>query len=57
MRHFLIALVTMLFACCSSDHETQAETLQTTSGMTMNITIGGATQTVTLAAVFIPYYK
>ncbi len=39
----------MLFACCSSDNETQAETLQTTSGMTINITIGGVTQTVTLA--------
>ena len=49
MRHFLLTLVTMLFACCSSDHETQAETLPSTSGMTMNITIGGATQSVTLA--------
>ena len=49
MRHFLLTLVTMLFACCSSDHETQAETLQATSDMTMNITIGGVTQTVTLA--------
>jgi len=39
----------MLFACCSSDHETQAETLPSTSGMTMNITIGEQTQTVTLA--------
>jgi hypothetical protein len=41
MRHFLLTLATMLFACCSSDHETQAETLQTTSGMTISITIGG----------------
>lgn len=49
MRHFLLTLVTMLFACCSPDHETQAETLQATSDMTMNITIGGVTQTVTLA--------
>lgn len=49
MRHFLLILTTMLFACCSSDNETQAETLQNTSGMTMNITIGGVTQTVTLA--------
>ena len=49
MRHFLLTLVTMLFACCSSDHETQAETLQSTNGMTMNITIGGVTQSVTLA--------
>ena len=49
MRHFLLTLVTMLFACCSADHETQAETLQSTSGMTMNITIGGVTQSVTLA--------
>ena len=49
MRNFLLILTTMLFACCSSDNGTQAETLQTTSGMTMNITIGGQTQTVTLA--------
>ena len=49
MRHFLLTLVTMLFACCSSDHETQAETLQSTNGMTMNITIDGVTQSVTLA--------
>lgn len=49
MRHFLLTLAAMLFACCSAEHETQAETLQNTSGMTMNITIGGQTQTVTLA--------
>jgi hypothetical protein len=39
----------MLFACCSSDHEAQAETLQTTSGMTISITIGGQAQTIALA--------
>lgn len=49
MKHFFLILATMLFACCSSDHETQAETLQTASTMTMNITIGGVTQRVTLA--------
>jgi len=48
MRHFLLTLVTMLFACCSSNHEMQAETLQATNGMMMNITIGNVTQTVTL---------
>lgn len=50
MRHFLLTLATMLFACCPADHEAQAETPQTTNVMTMNITIGGVTQTVTLAA-------
>ena len=49
MRHFLLTLATMLFACCSSDHEAQAETLQTTSGMTISITIGGQAQTIALA--------
>jgi hypothetical protein len=49
MRYYLLTLATMLFACCSSDHEAQAETLQTTSGMTISITIDGQTQTVTLA--------
>ena len=38
MRHFLLILTTMLFACCSSYHEAQAETLQTTSGMTISFT-------------------
>ena len=45
----LLLIMALCFACCSSDNETQAETLQTTSGMTMNITIDGATQSVTLA--------
>lgn len=49
MQHFLLTLAIMLFACCSSCHEAQAETLQTTSGMTISITIGGVTQTVALA--------
>ena len=49
MRHFLLTLAIMLFACCSSCHEAQAETLQTTSGMTISITIGGVTQPVALA--------
>ena len=39
----------MFFACCSSDNETQAETLPNTSSMTMIIAIGGETRTVTLA--------
>ena len=49
MRYFLLTLVTMLFACCSSDHEMQAETLQTGNDMIMYITIAGQTQKVTLA--------
>ena len=47
--NYFLLIMALCFACCSSDNETQAETLQTTSGMTMNITIDGATQTVTLA--------
>ena len=35
MRHLLLTLVTMLFAC-APDNETQAETLQTPKGTAMN---------------------
>ena len=49
MRRTLLMLTTLLFACCSPDSESQAETLLTTSDMTMNITIGGETHGVTLA--------
>ena len=38
----------LLFACCSSDNETQAETLPSSNGMTMNITISGQTRSVAL---------
>ena len=43
----LLLLMSLLFACCSSGSELRAETANTTR--TMNITIGGATQSVTLA--------
>ena len=47
--HYCILLMsTMLFVCCSSDDELQAETPQSTSAMTMNITIGNVTHEVTL---------
>ena len=49
MRRTLLMLTTLLFACCSPDSESQAETLLTTNDMTMNITIGGETHGVTLA--------
>ncbi len=44
----LLLITAWLFACCSSDSETQAETMSGTSGMTMNITIDGQTLTVIL---------
>ena len=47
MRHLLLTLVTMLFAC-APDNETQAETLQTPKGTAMNITIDGQTRTIVL---------
>ena len=49
MRKYLLALMTMLFVCCSSEGGTQAETLQTGNDMTMYITIDGHTRRVTLA--------
>ena len=49
MRRTLLMLTTLLFACCSSDSESHAETLLTTNDMTMNITIGGETHGVALA--------
>ena len=41
-------LLAMFFACCSSDNDTQAETLKNSNEMIMNITIGGVTHAVTL---------
>lgn len=49
MKQTLLLLMTLLFACCSSDSEAKAETANTTGTMTMNITIDGKTQSVTLA--------
>lgn len=49
MRRILLLLTTLLFACCSPDSESQAETLLNANDMTMNITIGGETHGVTLA--------
>lgn len=49
MKQTLLLLMTLFFACCSSDSEVKAETANTTGTMTMNITIDGRTQSVTLA--------
>ena len=48
LRYCILLMSTMLFVCCSSDDELQAETPQSTSAMTMNITIGNVTHEVTL---------
>ena len=48
LRYCILLMATMLFACCSSDDELQAETPQSTSAMTMNITIDNVTHEVTL---------
>ncbi|MBR1427616.1 MAG: hypothetical protein IJ582_01125 [Prevotella sp.] len=48
MRNFVTILLAMFFACCSSDNDTQAETLKNSNEMIMNITIGGVTHAVTL---------
>lgn len=48
LRYCILLMSTMLFVCCSSDNELQAETPQSTSAMTMNITIGNVTHEVTL---------
>ena len=49
MKHPLLLLMTLFFTCCSSDSELKAEAANTTDAMTMNITIGDVTQSVTLA--------
>ncbi len=49
MKYGIIFITSLLFACCSSSTEVKAETLQSNGTMTMNITIGGKTQSVTLA--------
>lgn len=49
MKYGIIFITSLLFACCSSSTEVEAETLQSNGTMTMNITIGGKTQSVTLA--------
>jgi len=48
MRHFILSLIAMLFACSPSDAELQAEPQQSSGTMTINITIGGQTRTVAL---------
>lgn len=48
LRYCIMLMSTMLFVCCSSDDELQAETPQSTSAMIMNITIGNVTHEVTL---------
>ena len=50
MKQFIFALTAMLFACCSSDNETQAETLPSPEAMTISITIDGQTRTVSLVS-------
>ena len=49
MKYSLILITALLFICCSSDSEMKAETPQSNSTMTINITIDGTTQNVTLA--------
>lgn len=49
MKYGIILITSLLFACCSYSTEVKAETLQSNGTMTMNITIGGKTQSVTLA--------
>ena len=46
--NYFLLIMALIFACCSSDNETQAETLQTTSTMTINLTIDGVTHPITL---------
>ena len=48
LRYCILLMSTMLFVCCSSDDELQAETPQSTNAMTMNITISNVTHEVTL---------
>ena len=48
LKYCILLMTTMLFACCSSDDELQAETPQSTSAMTMNITIDNVTHEVAL---------